>query len=339
VRSPSSRPFVCLWSLLASLLLAFSVSAQSPSQTFTSLDDALRQLADRISTSPDLHGPYHLEFLQADAFATEDAKDWQEFLRKELETRHISITDDSTAHALRIGVAETPTQVVLSAEIRNTEKAEVRMVTFARATFRTASLPVAPVRLEKQLVYETPECLLDVSSLWNGAPNGMAVLIDREAELLVLRVNNTGDIQGVVSLAAAGPLLSRDPQAELSLQSDSGSVFLPAKVCQFTWASPAEAKCHAVTKSTWRGPAVLTPSCDPGGWKLQAGGSDWTTPDLLQAVPDSAMQKGSATILSDFPGPILSINGEQNPSSALVVTRNLRTGNYEVYKITLACSN
>jgi len=339
VRLLLSRPLVCSCSLLVWLLLAFfPCAAQSTSQESVSLDDALHQLADRISAIPNFHGPCRLQFLQDSNFAAETAKDWQELFRKDLESRHVSVTEDPAAPVLRIGVAETPTQVVLSASARVAEKDEVRLVTASRTSFRAANLPVAPVRLEKQLVYQSPERLLDASSLWNGSSLGLALLLDREGELEVLRIDSAGAIQQSVPLSAAGALLSRDPRAELSLQAEAVSVLLPGKSCQFTWAAPAETKCHVV-KSSWRGITVLTPSCDPGGWKLQADGSDWTTLDLLQAVPENAMQRGSAAILSDFPGPILSINGEQNPSSALVVTRNLRTGNYEVYKITLACGN
>ena len=339
VRLLLSRPFVCSCSLLVWLLLAFfPCAAQSTSQESVSLDDALHELVDRISAIPNFHGPCRLQFLQDSNLAAETAKDWQQSLRKELESRRVSVTEDPAAPVLRIGVAETPTQVVLSASARVAEKDEVRLVTVSRTSFRTASLPVAPVRLEKQLVYQGPERLLDASSLWSGASPGLALLVDREGELEVLRVDSAGAIQQSVSLNATGALLSRDPRAELSVQAEAISVLLPGKSCQFTWAAPAEAKCHVV-KPYWRGPTVLTPSCDPGGWKLQADGSDWTAPDLLQALPENSMQKGSAAILSDFPGPILSINGEQSPSSALVVMRNLRTGNYEVYKLTLACGN
>jgi hypothetical protein len=127
---------------------------------------------------------------------------------------------------------------------------------------------------------------------------------------------------------------------ELSLEPDSPSIVFSEKSCPFTWtAANAEIPCHAA-KFVPRAPTVLTPSCDSGAWKLLADGADWTTPDLLQAVPNDPSQKGSAAILSDFPGPIISISAEQNPSpSAFVVTRNLRTGNYEVYKVTLACGN
>jgi hypothetical protein len=323
--------------VLAWLLLATQPSAaQSISQGSVSLEDALQQLVERIASIPNLRGPYRLEILQN--FAPESVKDTQESLRKELELRHLLLADDAATPVLHVGISQTPTQIVLSASARVGEKDEVRLLTIVRASFRSSSLPVAPVRLEKQLVYQTPERLLDASSLWDGAPASMALLVDREGELAVLRIDSVGATQQTILVSAAGSQLSRDPRGELALQADAGAVLLPGKTCQFTWAAPADSKCHAA-KFTARAKTVLSPSCDPGGWKLEADGSDWTTPDMLQAVPENAMQKGSAAILSDFPGPIVSINGEQNPSSALVVTRNLRTGNYEVYKVTLACGN
>jgi hypothetical protein len=330
-----SRPIVRCCCVFVWLLLAFNSTAQSTSQD-VSLDDVVRQLADRITTIPNLRGPYRLEIFQN--LAPESAKETQESFRKELEARHVTLSDDPTASVLHIGIAQTPTEIVLSASARINEKDEVRLLTFPRANFRTASLPVAPVRLEKQLVYQTPDRLLDASSLWNGSATGIALLVEHDAEFLVLRLDSAGAIQQSISLNSAGPQPSRDPRGELSLQQDLASVFFLGKACQFAWSAPAEAKCHAA-KFTARANTVLTPSCDPGGWKLEANGSDWTNPDLLQLVPENATQKGSATIASDFPGPIVSINGDQNPSSALVVTRNLRTGNYEVYKITLACGN
>ena len=97
-------------------------------------------------------------------------------------------------------------------------------------------------------------------------------------------------------------------------------------------------KCRPA-KPAWRGTAVLAPLCDPAGWKVVSDGRDWTAPEALQVVPVGSARQGSAAMLTELPGPILNVNGEQNPASALVVTRNLRSGNYEVYRITLACGN
>jgi hypothetical protein len=341
VRLLWSCPPAWCFSALASVSLSVATvlsAAQSPSAESISLDDGLHQLADRVVAIPNFHGPVRLEFFHDANFENDSAKEWQDSLRQDLESRRVSLTDDSAATLLRIGVAETPTQLVLSAATRVADKDEVRLVTFPRATFRVASLPVAPVRLEKQLVYQSSDRILDVSSLGNGGSSGMVILTYRNGGLDVLRVDASGAVQQSAPLTAAGPLLSRDPRAEISVQSDANSVILPAKSCKFTWAAPADTECH-LAKVVWRESTVLTPSCGAGGWKLLADGSDWTTGDLLQVVPDSSTQKGSAAVGSDFPGPILSINGDQNPSSALVVARNLRTGNYEVYKITLVCGN
>lgn len=330
---PSLRNFVLLLSLVFFASSAYSLPTDS-----SSLDEAIRQLADRVAAIPGLHGPLRLQFFQDPAFAADTGKDWQESFSREIEERRLSLTEDPAANLLRVGLSETPTQLVLAASARVADKDEVRLITLPRTAFRAANLPVAPIRIERQLVYQSPDRILDASSLWNGAEGGMVLLVFHNADLIVLRVDAAGQVVQTISLSAAGARLSRDPRGELAIRADDASVALPDKSCEFNWSAPAGAKCHSA-KPAWRNPAVLTPSCGAGGWTLLADGSDWTTPEVLQVVPDGSSREGSAALLGDFPGPILSINGEQDPASALVVTRNLRTGNYEVYKITLACGS
>jgi hypothetical protein len=327
--------------LLLFLFLTFAVTpfAQSPpTEGNTPLDDALRQLADRVAAIPGLRGPLRLEFFQNASTVADTGNEWQEIFRKVLEQSHLTVTQDPGAGLLRVGLAETPTQLVLSASVHAAEKDEVRLVTLPRANFRTGNLPVVPVRIEKQLIYECAERILDASSLSNGTESGMLLLAYQGSELSVFRLDGTGTLKQSTSLAAAAARPFRDLHAELVVHADDANVLLTGKTCQFTWAGPADLKCHSA-KPAWRGSTVLTPSCDAGSWKLQANGTDWTTSDLLQVVPVDSSRKGSTGMFSDFPGPILSTNGEQNPASALVVTRNLRTGNYEVYRITLACGH
>jgi hypothetical protein len=339
VRQRSSRPLP--WPFFAPLflfLVAIPGGAQSSEIDAAPLDDAVRQLAERVAAIPNLHGSIRLQFVQDANFAVDTGKDWQEVFRKEIESRRVSVTEDPGATLLRVGLAETPTQLVLSAGVRVAEKEEVRLVTIPRSSFRAANLPVAPVRIEKQLVYQGPDRVLDAASFRNGNETGIVLLALRNAEFTLMHLDRAGEVKQAFSLAFAGIQVSRGPRGELSVGTDGASVLLPGKACQFVWSSPSEGKCR-VAKSAWRGPTVLTPSCDVGGWKLLADAGDWTTPDLLQVVPEGTLQKHSAVLLSDFPGPILNIHGEQDPATALVVTRNLRTGNYEVYKVTLACGN
>jgi hypothetical protein len=333
-RSPL-RQFFVLLSLFFALVL--SASAQSAPPENTLLDDALRQLADRVAAVP-LRGPVRLEFFEDANFVADTSKEWEETFRKELEKHRMTVTQDQSATLVRAGLAETPTELVLTASVRYAEKDEVRVVSLPRASFRSTNLPVVPVRIEKQWLYESGDRILDASSLRNGTEAGLVVLAERDSAVTVLLLDASGALKQSISLASAVVRPSRDLRAELAVRADGANVLFPGKTCQFTWSASADPKCHA-TKSNWRDPTVLTPTCDAGSWKLQADGTDWTTPDLLHVLPIDSSRKGSSGMFSDLPGPVLSINGEQNPASALVVTRNLRTGNYEVYRITLACGN
>lgn len=310
----------------------------SASKETTSLEDAAKQLAERVSTIPNLRGPLRLEYLGEAAQPIAADAEWKATLRSELEKHRLIVTEESNAPALRVFVTQTPTQIVFTASATIAERQEVRIVAVNRATVPAANLPVAPVRLERQLVYQGADRILDVSSLWNGEEKGLAILLLRNSELLALRLDASGAIKQTVSFTGANIRLPRDPRAELVPKGAQAEARLPSKICEFTWNNSAEAKCRAA-KFAWREITLLTSPCDSTDWKLEADGNDWTTSDLLQAIPDESAKQGSAAVMSEFPGPVLSINGEQNPNNALVVIRNLRTGNYEVYKITLACGD
>jgi hypothetical protein len=308
------------------------------------LRETAQRLAERVAAIPGLHGPLRLEWHPDAKWSEGECNHWQGMLRSEFEKRSLNLTEDPGAPALGVFAAETPAQVVLTAKARVSDRDEVRIVAVARALLPPGSLPVAPVRLERQMIYGSPDRILDVSSLWNGAEGGLALLLYRNFEIVALRVDSKGAVKQSLSLTAANLKPSRDPRAEMTPRGSVVSVGLPGNVCEFSWESPTDVKCRAENpaatgKSAWREGTLLTSPCDGSSWKLSSSGSEPNASDVLQVVPDGALRESSAAVLSEFPGPIIGTNGEQNPSSALVVAQNLRTGNYEIYKITLACGN
>ncbi len=321
--------------LILSLLCLFILPRAFPADP-NSLDDAVRQLADRIAAIPNVHGPLHLEF-HADANIVSDST-WQDTLRQDLEKRRLPVTDEPRAPLLKIGLAGTPTQVVLTASTRVGDRDDVRIVTFSRAALSAPALAVAPIRVARQLIYESSDRILDASALGNAAEGGLAVLLDRNAEPFAIRLDSAGVFKQAVSLASAALPVTRDPRGQITDKGATAEVLLPGKICEFPWVGGEEPKCRA-RKVEARSSTVLTSPCDASNWKLEAKGDDWSSPDLLQIAPDSAARAGSAALFNEFPGPILSINGELDPGSALIVVHNLRTGNYEVYKITLLCGS
>ncbi len=326
--------------LAAGCCLAMPVVADNN----VALRETAQRLAERVAGIPGMRGALRLEWHPDAKWSEGESNRWQEILRGEFEKRSLSLTEDAGAPALDVFAAETPTQVVLTAKARVSERDEIRIVAAARALLPPASLPAAPIRLERQLIYESPDRILDVSSLGNGTEAGLALVLYRNFEILALRVDLRGVVKQSVSLNPANLKPSRDPRAEMSVRGSALSVELLGKSCEFSWELPAEVRCRvekpaAGEKSAWREETLLTSPCDGSNWKLFSSGGEANARGVLQVVPDGALRESSAAVLSEFPGPILGTNGEQSASSALVIAQNLRTGNYEIYKITLACGN
>jgi len=308
------------------------------------LRETAQRLAERVAAIPGLRGALRLEWHPDATWSEGESHHWQEMLRGEFEKRSLAFTEHAGVPALDVFAVETPTQVVLTAKARVMDRDEVRIVSIARALLPPDTLPVAPVRLERQMIYETSDRILGASSLGTSLDGGLALLIYRNFELVALRVDSRGAVKQSVSLNSANLKPSRDPRGELTARGGLVSVELPGKSCEFSWESAGEVSCHAekpaaAEKSIWRGATSLTSPCDGNSWKLLSAGSEPNAKEVLQVVPDGAQRESSAAVLSEFPGPIISTNEEQNPSGALVIARNLRTGNYEIYKIRLACGN
>ncbi len=311
--------------------------------------ETAQRFAERIAAIPGLRGPLRLGWHPDAQWPDGESELWQQTIRRELEKRSLNLTEDTAAPPLAIYALETPTQVVLTAKTYVGEREEIRIVQVARAMLPPSELPVAPIRLDRQMIFESSDRILDASSLWNGGEGGLAILLYKNFEVVAQRLDAKNALQQSVSLNAASLKPTRDPRAELTPQAGRVSVQLWGKSCDFSWEAPGDVKCHAdnpatnatatAAKSLWRGPTLLTSPCDGSGWKLLDSTADPTARDVLQVIPEGVSRESSSGVLSEFPGPILSTNGGQNPASALVVAKNLRTGNYEVYKIALACGD
>ena len=338
-RNRHCPPLSLLLFLLTISLVVRDVGAQTPSvEQSVTLDDAVRQLAERVAAIPSLRGPLRIAYFQEASFAAETGKDWQETFRKELERTRLTVTEDGAANLLRVGLAETPTDVVLSAGVRVNEKEEARIVSLPRTVFIVPKAAVIPIRVDQQLVYQSGDRILDASYLPGSGEGTLVILGNRGTGLVVQRIGVSGEIKQSIPLGAAGARTERANDGELVLHNDEVSVISGGKGCHFLWSAPEDVSCRN-GKFVRRGGVELKPACGEGTWKLIADGTEWFAPELLQVVRDGTERKGA--LLSDFPGPILSVNpgGESRGDSALAVTRNLRTGNYEVYKIRLACGN
>ena len=306
--------------------------------------DTLRHLVERIAAIPGLHGSLRLEWHASPGWSEAESEQWQELFESECSRRSVVLSGELNAPVLVIRVEQTPSIVVITARTLVADREEVRIVSVARSVLPPSILPVSPIRIDRQMIYESPDRILDASSLWNGAEGGLALLLYRNFEVVAIHLDQKGEVKQSISLSSAALKPTRDPHADLVAKGNSASAQLWGKVCDFSWESTSDVRCHAekpvgASKNTGRAATLLTSPCDANDWKLVVSSNEGKGKDVLQIIPDGSLQENSAALVSEFPGPILKINGEQNPSGALVVSRNLRTGNYEVYELTLACGN
>jgi hypothetical protein len=327
------------WALIAIAVLTANCSVFTcvAADGAAALRETAQRFAERVAAIPGLHGALRFQWHPDATWPEGESERWMEIIREEFERRTLNLTGDAGAPVLDVFVMDTPTQVVLTAKTRVSDRDEVRIVSVARALLPLDAEAVAAIRLERQRIYETPDRVLDASSIENDQDGGLILLLYKNFELVALRIDVRGVVKQSVSLNAANLKPSRDPHAEITMRGTVVSVELPGKACQFSWASPSDLKCRA-EKPAWRLETLVTSPCDGRDWKLLRSESEPNSNEVLELVPDGALRESSAAVLSEFPGPIAGLSAESSPDGALVIVRNLRTGNYEVYKITLACS-
>jgi hypothetical protein len=64
---------------------------------------------------------------------------------------------------------------------------------------------------------------------------------------------------------------------------------------------------------------------------------DWTQPDAIRAFEFTNRQPTPASMPAEFPGPVTALWSRDDGKFALAVARNLKTGRYEAYRITISC--
>ena len=75
------------------------------------------------------------------------------------------------------------------------------------------------------------------------------------------------------------------------------------------------------------------------GWQVLASSSDEGTPDTVRAYefPDRDPVPVSAAV--EFPGPVSALWTEAKADTAVAVSKNEETGNYEAFRLAVACSH
>jgi len=96
--------------------------------------------------------------------------------------------------------------------------------------------------------------------------------------------------------------------------------------------------------SGWGSEIASVQSPCGAGWQLLTSSSaDWTSKDIVTGVEIQERLAVRATNPVEFPGPVISLQSSMDmakgPSKAVAIVRNLQTGKYEAYVLSITCTD
>jgi hypothetical protein len=259
----------------------------------------------------------------------------------QMEAAQVRLAQGETAPALRVAIEQTPTQIVFTATVPGGGSTSVAIEEVARSAAGIDASPGNSVRLEKELLWQQETRILSAALLRAGADGGSRLVVLTEENLLVYgggpgswKLENTKTLPGPRQA-------QRSARGQLIVATESNGrvgVLLPSRRCEADVADDSAVACANVTTEWPSGRLMALPSCGAQTWWLKSDGVDWTEEDRLLLRSTGAGREAAAAELG-FAGPVISVSGGDSAGTATAVARNLNSGNYEVYRVALACGN
>jgi hypothetical protein len=328
------------WLPLCLALLVFLVALPSCSRA-DSLEGAARALARKVSAVPQREGRFFLSWQNHSSLTDEHSQALKASFMDEFGGENLVEKQESGAHTLQVSVEETPAFYVLVANVPTATGEAARISRLARAALPSAGTSGIQFRLLKELVWQQQEPILDaVETAQDSSKLGPLLILGRDSLTLYRRESDRWELQDSKRIPASEKAM-RAARGEIrfSLGSEKqDSIVLSAQSCDVAIGEKIELNCRGGSYP-WRDGMFLASPCDRSVWWLRADPGDWSVPDRLLLRNPSLPKSAPSAAELDLPGPSLSISTGRRMQSDTTVVFNLSTGNYEVYRITLACAN
>jgi hypothetical protein len=267
------------------------------------------------------------------------SQQWKSLFVEELQGQQNDLAAVAANCSVSVYLERTPAQVVVTADVENGNGKQVLFAAVPRAGIPAESGTASTLRLEKELLWQQSDRILDAIFVRgeNGADDRLVVL---QKDVLGVYEKQSGRWKAVQSKPLSDAAATqRAPRGELYFsldQPDHLKIVFAGKTCQTKLSDAAAPSCQQ-NLDVWRTGMLLASPCDSRVWWLRSDGGDMTMPDRLELVNPSlpATQAPAAELATS--GPVLSISSGEALRADTAVVFNLSTGNYELYRIALAC--
>ena len=320
------------------------------------IEDSARELARKVAAALPTHDRVSIEIRNISSLAADEVLVVEQTLTNELQNQGTAPLDDATVVNVRVTLSENMKNFLWGAEVRRGDAPQVVLLAVPRLSEDRTVSSAVPVTLRSEKFWEGSQRILD--AILATASNGDSLLILLTQDGIQIRKIGSDNVSNVP--IPFDPVVMRDPAGRLE-QTDNGITFKSvSRVCRIDTDARALIECHRTDgpppgrvfekiELALPGPThvergsqitAVQSSCRAGEMYLAAGTGDYTESDAIELFESTVVNGVIAEKrLSDFlhfPGPVIALQFTGATPRAIV--RNLQTGNYEAYSISITCA-
>jgi hypothetical protein len=343
---PNSSRRVLVW-----LFVVLATPLTAPAAT---LEDSARELARKIAGSLTAQDNVVLEVRNASSLSPNEVAQVEIALRGELQN-HVAIASTEGEETARVTVtlSENIKELVWTAGIRQGDASRTVLFSAPRPSGNQTVSGAMPVALRAEKFWEGPKQLLDAAKGSDSTGGSWLVLLLPEG----LEIQNSrNELVSKVEIPS-GQTSTRIPRGSLGRVVDTVSVRLEPSVCTVLLATHSVTECHSASApASARDPvdagpapgsippgkgsqlALFRSDCGSADQLIVTGAGDDTQQDSVQLYDAHGTEPHPLSAALYFDGPVKALHSTRLGRAATVVVRNLKTGNYEAYRLSTTCT-
>jgi hypothetical protein len=312
------------------------------------LEDSAKELARKIAAGLPARGDLSCEIRNTSSLGLDDVVRIEQALKTELDGRCVRTQANGSETAkIVVTLSENVKTLVWTAEIRQGAEYRELLQPVPRSTGLLSSTKALPIVLNSERFWDGPERVLDVELV--TAPNGDQLTVMLLPDAVFIRNTSRGSENRVDIPLVVPTSTLREASGTLSVQDgDLINVRHDRHYCTVSLATLTLVQCWDYQGMMFvpGGPPVkggqvesAPTNCTKGkgiAWFVTGTGDD-TQPDSLKVVVTQNLGSAIASNQIGFPGPVLTIH-DASGNMPRIIVKNLHTGNYEAYRLSISCT-
>jgi hypothetical protein len=340
------------------ILFFFALLVMPKVAISATLEDAARELARKVAAALPPRDRVSIEMRNISSLAADEVVVVEQTLTNELQDQTVrAALDSATVVNVRVTLSQNIKHFLWIAEVSRGDSPQVVLLAVPRSSEDRTVSSAMPMTLRSEKFWEGSQRILDAILAKASNGDSLLILLTRDG----IQIREIGSDNVSIVPIPVDPIVRRDPLGGLE-QTDNGITFKSVpQVCHVDADARALIECHHIEESpspgrvferlelavpgpshVERGTQItaLQSSCRSGKIYLAAGTGDYTESDTIELF-ESTVVNGIIVEkrLSDFlhlPGPVIALQFAGATPRAIV--RNLQTGNYEAYSISVTCA-